>query len=230
MFAFNSAGIEPAVPQQPIPSGEYLVIIEEMELKNYQTTDQGQRVSVKLRVIEGPFTQRIVYANINLYHPNPQTAEIAQREMSALCAAVGRPAFNAPNEIFNIPFVAVVSMSRDTNNVKGFKPAPAQAPGAPVGMQPLAQPGGIQHAVESHSPGFAPPFGSQQAPAPAGVGSGQPAPPATQPPATSPPQAPGAGSVPGNPAPTVQQTHPFGPSANGALNTTVPLPDHLKRQ
>ncbi|QOC55398.1 hypothetical protein [Escherichia phage vB_EcoM_PiR] len=85
---FNSSTVEPQQSFDPIPKGWYNFMIEEVELKPTKA-GTGSYLSLRLKVQEGEFANRVVFDMITYSNPNAQAVEIGHRKLSALCRALG---------------------------------------------------------------------------------------------------------------------------------------------
>lgn len=81
-------GIEPQMGFDPIPAGWYPVEIERAEVMNTKQMN-GKYLKMQMVVIGDSYTNRKLFANINLSNPNPKCVEIGLRELAALEIAVG---------------------------------------------------------------------------------------------------------------------------------------------
>jgi hypothetical protein len=138
---FDATGIEPARPFDVLPPGRYVAQIVASEMR--VTKDgMGQYLWLELDVLEGPCRGRKLFDRLNLVNGNPQTVEIAQRTLSAICHATGRMQVQDSEELHLIPLLADVRVQPpkngygETNRIRYLplesaqKPAPA--PAAPV--------------------------------------------------------------------------------------------------
>lgn len=72
----------------PLPTGWYNMAMDESEMK--PTADgTGAYLKVRFTVLDGQYQGRKVWEQLNLRNNNPQTVEIAQKQLSAICHAVG---------------------------------------------------------------------------------------------------------------------------------------------
>jgi hypothetical protein len=146
-----------------IPEGWYNFIIDE---SNAMPTKDGNpnhlRLVLRFSIIDGPHQGRKVFTGLNMRHTNIQTMEIANRELSAICAAVNLPFVQDTQQLHNIPMKGRVKTIKDPNGVyddkseiKSYKPINYVVPGV------LAQPGAKPQGAPAAAPtGWAP----QQAP------------------------------------------------------------------
>lgn len=219
---FNAAQVDPTQGAGQMPLGRHPVVITESEIKANKD-NQGGHLALGLRVIEGPNAGQTGAYRLNLYHADARTAEIAQRQLSALCHVTGVLQLQDTQALHNIPFVVEVTQQKLTAEqqqaqaagqqvtpytqvskvfyMDGREPgkegqAPAQA--QPMAAAPAAAPAG---GAWGGAPGPAAP-----APAPAGgawAGGGAPAP--AGPPAAAPAAGAWGGAAPVAPAGAWQQ-------------------------
>ena len=87
LFNFNAAQVEPQQTAfDPLPAGNYVAIVTDSDIK---PTRSGRALKLTFRIVEGQFNNRLVWANLNIENASPQAQEIAQKQLSALCHAVG---------------------------------------------------------------------------------------------------------------------------------------------
>jgi len=145
-----------------IPEGWYNFVIDET---NAMPTKDGNpnhlRLVLRFSIIDGPHQGRKVFTGLNMRHTNIQTMEIANRELSAICAALNLPYVQDTQQLHNIPLKGRVKTIKDPNGVyddkseiKSYKPINYVVPGV------LAQPGAPAGAPATAPTGWAP----QQAP------------------------------------------------------------------
>jgi hypothetical protein len=158
---FNASTVEPTQSYEPLPEGWYPVIMTKSEMK--PTKDgTGAYLETELTVQDGACKGRKVFYRLNLKNSNPVAQEIAYRQLSAICHAVGVIQVEDSQQLHGLPFQVKVVVKKDdsgkydpSNEVKaikgmnegahapavgftapaaGFAPAPAPAPtAAPVG-------------------------------------------------------------------------------------------------
>ena len=143
------------VPEQQefsaIPEGQYVVIATASEEK-VTKAGTGKYLQITFEVLDGPFKGRKLWARLNLWSPNQTAKDIAQRELGAICRAVGVIRPNDSAELHNKPLVVNVGVELDTtknrqnNVVTKYEPLPqggmaAQpaAAAAPAAYQQPAQ-------------------------------------------------------------------------------------------
>ncbi len=111
---FDATGIEPAKPYDVLPPDKYPAQIVGSEMR--LTKDgSGQYLLLEIDVIDGPYKGRKLFDRLNLVNANPQTVEIVQRTLSAICHAVGRLQVQDSEELHLIPFIADVQVQPPKN-------------------------------------------------------------------------------------------------------------------
>lgn len=125
-----------------LPAGDYLAAIASSEVK--PSKNGSNYLNLKFQVLDGEFSGRTFFTIINLWHPNAQTKEIAQRELNSICHAVGKLRINDSAELHGVPMRVKLTVEKsdqyaDQNRVKGYKPA-NEAPAAHVATNGAAVP------------------------------------------------------------------------------------------
>ncbi len=153
--AFNAQQYDPTQGGGSLPVGRLPVIVESSEVKANKANDGGY-LQLNLKVIDGPQTGTTGAYRLNLYHSNPQTAEIAHRQLSAICHCVGVFNVQDSSQLHNIPFIAEVGLQKGEEaaqkgytevkkvfDINGNEPGKAGqgAPAAQPQQQPAAQGG-----------------------------------------------------------------------------------------
>ena len=72
----------------PVPAGWYNVMIDESEMKPTKA-EGGLRLSLRFTIMDGQYANRKVFTGLNLKNANPVAQEIAYKQLSAICHAVG---------------------------------------------------------------------------------------------------------------------------------------------
>jgi hypothetical protein len=142
---FDASKIEPQGDYTPLPAGEYRVVITKSEKKPTKKGN-GSFLELELQVVDGQHKGRTVRDRLNIWNPNQQAAEIASRQLSAICHATGVMQPRASEQLHGIPiFVGVAVREREdkpgefSNDVKSYKkattgPAQPQAKQQPVAV------------------------------------------------------------------------------------------------
>ncbi len=140
------------VPEQQeftaLPEGQYVMIATNSEWKPTKK-GTGEYLQFVFEVLDGPFKGRKVWARLNLKNPNQTAVDIAQRELAALCRAVGIIKPSNSSELHNKPFLATVGIevddrNREGNSIKKYEavggPAPQAAAPAAATSAPFSRP------------------------------------------------------------------------------------------
>lgn len=122
---FDANEVEPSSPLDPIPDGNYTVVITQSEIKSTKS-GTGSYLQLTFEVIDGPFKGRLLWVRLNLDNPNATAVQIARQELSAICRAVDVMKPQDSEDLHNVPLdVDVRSKKRSdsnefTNVVKGY--------------------------------------------------------------------------------------------------------------
>ncbi len=122
---FDANQVEPTGDFEPIPVGKYLAVITESEMKANKA-GTGSLLQMTFQVIEGEHQNRLLWARLNLDHPNAVAVQIARADLSAICRAVGVLAPKDSAELHNLPLVIHVRCKKRTdtgeivNEIKGY--------------------------------------------------------------------------------------------------------------
>lgn len=145
----NLAGFDAnQIPEQQefsaIPEGQYLAMATASEEK-VTAKGTGEYLQFTFEVLDGQHRGRKLWARMNLKNPNKTAVEIAQRELAALCRAVGIPKPQDSAELHNKPLLLTVGIEmddrrRENNIIRKYEPAAQAAPFAPAA--PAAAPWG----------------------------------------------------------------------------------------
>lgn len=141
--SFNAADVKPAEDFSPIPVGDYPAMIVDSDVKPTKART-GHFAELVFEVTEGQYKGRKVWARLNLDNPNAKAVEIAQRELSAICHAVGKMQISDTQELHFKPMVIRVDIEESEgyaprNAIKSYKAAGAAAQAA-QGNAPAAAP------------------------------------------------------------------------------------------
>ncbi len=100
--AFDATSIDPTTGYDVVPAGKYRAQIVESEMR-VTRNGMGQFLWLMLDIIEGPYQGRKLFDQLNLVNSNPQTVEIAQRTLSAICHATGKLQVNDSVDLHLVP-------------------------------------------------------------------------------------------------------------------------------
>lgn len=178
--AFNAQQFDPTQGGGSLPVGRHPVIVESSEVKANKA-NHGGYLQLNLKLIDGPQMGTTGAYRLNLYHSNPQTAEIAHRQLSAICHVIGVFNVQDSQQLHNIPFIVEVGLQKGEEaaqkgytevkkvfDINGNEPGKAGqgAPAAQPQQQPAAQ-GGFGQQQPAQQPaaqpqGNAPAWGGDQ--------------------------------------------------------------------
>lgn len=209
----------------PVPAGWYNVMIDESEMKPTKT-EGGLRLSLRFTILDGQYANRKVFTGLNLKNANPVAQEIAYKQLSAICHAVGIMQVQDSQQLHGRPLkikVKVRAASGDyeaSNDITSYKNINEQVDGPVAGAAPAGAPWATAPAAAPQQPAWAPqpaaaPVAPAQQFAPQQQAPAQAAP-AWQPPAAQQPWAQPAAQQPAAaPAPQFAQ-QPQAPAAQPA--------------
>lgn len=122
---FNAANIEPAAPRGTLPAGKYKCVITASEEKPTRAMT-GTKLALTMQVIEGPHQGAYLYDNLNVNNPSATAQEIAQRQLSAICRAVGVYTPKESSDLHNKPLMVTVKVENSEqygaqNKIAGYE-------------------------------------------------------------------------------------------------------------
>ncbi len=142
-LSFNAEDFVEAQRFEPIPEDLYKAVIIDSEMRETKK-GTGSYLMLNFEVLEGPHAGRWVTNNLNLDNPSEKTVEIAQRELSSICRALGKKSISDSEELHHkaLMIKVVIQPGRGeygpSNQIKAYSPAdqlqavatPADAPSA----------------------------------------------------------------------------------------------------
>lgn len=139
---FNAQNIEPAAPRGTIPAGKYKAVITASEERPNKAMT-GTILKFSLQVIEGPHQGAYVFDQLNVNNPSETAQEIAQRQLSAICRAVGVYTPEDSSDLHNKPLIVTVKVENSEkygaqNKVAGYEPCEKVGGGAGIGAAQAA--------------------------------------------------------------------------------------------
>ena len=208
--SFDANTVEPA-DFSALPAGDYTALISASEWRDSKAG--VQYLALTLQILEGAHQGRFLWHNLNLNHPTAQAAEIAQRELSAICRATGQMAISDSEQLHDIPVIVKVAYVPakgewpEKNQIKQWKPAgsaaqpaltPAPAPATKPAPKTAPAPAPATKPAPKTAPAPAPATkpAPKAAPAPAPAAKPAPAPKAPPPVAGKPWAKPAPAPVP----------------------------------
>jgi len=127
---FDATAVEPQGDYAPIPPGEYKVQILTSEMVD-TAARTGRMLKLEIEIIEGDQAGRKLFDRLNLENPNATAVEIAQRQLSAICHAVGKLSVSDSEDLHMLPMIAVVKVDPPrtangkeygaSNSIKAYK-------------------------------------------------------------------------------------------------------------
>lgn len=144
LSGFDASTVAPREDFATIPAGEYVAIISDSAMKptKKHAQDGSEFLELTTEIIEdGPFKGRKIWTRLNLNNPSPDTVKYAQRDLSAICHAVGILKPDDSMMLHNKPHVIRVSVipagtkrkdgtlsTADQNEIKAWKALDGVAP------------------------------------------------------------------------------------------------------
>ena len=99
---FDATNVDPSVDFEHIPAGRYNAEITDSDLLD-NSRGTGEYLKLEFTILDGPCAGRKLWAQLNLNNPSTQAVEIAHRELSAICHAVGKLRVQDSMQLHNIP-------------------------------------------------------------------------------------------------------------------------------
>lgn len=199
---FDATQIDPTqgAGQLPVSDGMGHLVVISASIAKETKEKTGGLLELTLEIIDGPSKGASGPYRLNLWNNSPQAAEIAAKQLSAICHVTGVFQVNDSAQLHGKPFRVVVGAQTDPKytQVNKVLDVNGNEPGKPPTHQPTQQ-----TAPQTNPAGFG---GQQQAPQQAAAGAW-----GSQPAAASPP-----------PPPAAQQA--WTPAANGAATTNGAKP------
>lgn len=142
---FDASSVQPLDVYEAIPAGEYEAVITDSEMKANKS-NTGMFLELKTEIISGDYTGRKLTARLNLKNPSIKAVEMAKRELSSICHAVGVLQPRDSAELHNRPLIIKVKLVKrddgtNSNEIGGWK-----AKEAPV-TEPIKAAAGVQESA-----------------------------------------------------------------------------------
>jgi hypothetical protein len=174
--AFNAQQFDPSQSSGQLPVGRHPVVVDKSEVKATKAGDGGY-LELTLKIIDGPQTGTTGAMRLNLYAQSQQASEIAHRQLSAICHAIGQFMINDSAQLHNHPFIVEVSPQKNdpqytevkkildiNGNEPGKAPAPQQAIQQPAPQAQFAPAAQQAATFGNPTPSVQPAWGSSPAP------------------------------------------------------------------
>lgn len=143
---FNASQVKPNTALEPVPSGQYPVMITKSEMKPTKN-GRGQYIELEMTIQGGEFGGRKLFDRLNIVNDNQTAVDIAYGTLSAICHVTGRLQIQNTEQLHGAPFIAVaIKKEREdqpgsfSNEVKGYKDMQGNDPGFAGNTQGNAQP------------------------------------------------------------------------------------------
>lgn len=127
IIVFENAAFEaPTNSFDPLPPGEYEAMVINAEERETRAGN-GTFIALTMEILEGKFSGRKIWENLNVVNPNKTTVEMAHRNLKQLSIACGYPAELTEidwENCVNIPFTMTLDIDRKDstrNRVMGYK-------------------------------------------------------------------------------------------------------------
>ena len=145
LTGFDASTVAPREDYSPLPTGEYTVQMTDSDMKPTKN-GEGEYLECVFEVNDGEYKGRKLWARLNLVNKNPKAQEIAQRDLSAICHAVGKLQPRDSQDLHYKPLVVRVEYvqadgvkrTTDSNEIKAYKALPAGSPVTGGFQQPAA--------------------------------------------------------------------------------------------
>lgn len=132
---------------EPLPAGPYMVQVTDSDVLDTKAGN-GKILKLTMEVMDGPFSNRKLWVNLNFKNQNATAQRIAQEQIKQICDAVGHSGQLTDSEVLHYkPMRAQVVIRKDpqygdSNEVKRFSGMSGSAPPAgkpaPEGERPAA--------------------------------------------------------------------------------------------
>jgi len=124
LSGFNAAEVSTENQFDPVPNGDYEVIITESETKETKA-GTGSYLQLTLEILSGHYQGRRIWDRLNLWNQNQTAVDIANRTLSQICHATGVLTPGDSAELHGKPMTAQVVVKQapgygDSNEVKKY--------------------------------------------------------------------------------------------------------------
>lgn len=141
---FDASTVQPdSTSISPVPAGIYVAQVVDSDVKPLKSGN-GDALSLKFKILDGPHINCQVWASLNIRHSNAQAQQIAQSQLSALCHAAGVIRLQDSAMLHNRPVRIRVKVREADgqyaarNEVTGFEAIPGGAAPAAAAGKPAA--------------------------------------------------------------------------------------------
>lgn len=121
---FNPAEVDPQDNNfDPLPSGWYPAIIDETAQKSTKAAERGENddwyVNLRYSIVGERYANRKVFQMLNLQNQSQQAMEIAYRQLSSICHAIGSGPIKNTDQLKNMPMSIHLKMVPAINDDQG---------------------------------------------------------------------------------------------------------------
>jgi hypothetical protein len=134
---FDASKVEPTQDYQPMKAGTYKAIISASSIEPSKT-GTGTNLVLTFKIVEGEYKNREQRVWLCVQHAKQQTQEIAQRQFSAICHAVGQLQASTTEQLHGKPLLIRIGLEPDNrdpdklqNRIKSYMPLQQTASGSP---------------------------------------------------------------------------------------------------
>lgn len=116
-YTFDATQIDPTQTVGNLPVGRHIVTVTSSDIKD--TKDKGgQYLELVLTVIDGENKGASGAWRLNINHHKEQTMQIAHRQLSSICHAIGVYQINDTNQLHDKPFIVEVGIQQKNDQQK----------------------------------------------------------------------------------------------------------------
>ena len=106
---FNSDEHDDMADYSALPAGSYRIRVKATDrVENKKKT--GFYYKFVFEVMEGKFAKRLLFSNLNLEHINPDTVEMAEKELGTICKACGMVSIEDTDELHGLELMGKVTV------------------------------------------------------------------------------------------------------------------------
>ena len=109
-YTFDANDVEPSAPIEVLPPGKYEAQIVKSEIRESKKNTDNTYLWLEFSILSGDHTNKKVWTNLNLWNSNTTAAEIANKDMSAICRAIGRMQIQDTEELHFLPMMIDVKI------------------------------------------------------------------------------------------------------------------------
>ncbi len=157
---YNEADLPQEDSYEPIPAGWYDAEIKDADIK--EAKSGGKYINLQFSITGPTHEGRIVFDLINFINRNPQTMEIAHKQLGSLIRAIGLVRVEDTNELVGGTCSIKVGLSKTTeeypdprNEVKGYKKKEGSVPSFQAPKSVQVSPGAVPPAEDKSTPPWA---------------------------------------------------------------------------